>query len=57
MIENININRVFLQSALSLQGPDIAKRWKKISLKKREDLLMSIDPGMYDRKWHEVHIQ
>lgn len=41
---------------MTLRGSGITKRWKKKSLKNREELLKSIDPEMYVRKWHEGHI-
>lgn len=56
MIQSINDNRTFLQRELTLRGSGIAKRWKKKTWKNREGLLKSIDPDMYDRKWHEAHI-
>jgi hypothetical protein len=56
MISSINGNRAFLQRELTLRGLAIAKRWRKKTLKNRESLLKSVDPDMYDRKWHEGHI-
>ncbi len=56
MTQSINANRAFLQRELTLRGSGIAKRWKKKTWKNREGLLASVDPDMYERKWHEGHI-
>ncbi|KUJ09817.1 uncharacterized protein LY89DRAFT_761570, partial [Mollisia scopiformis] len=56
MIQSINDNRAFLQHELTLRGEGIARRWRKKTLKNREGLLKTVDPEMYDRKWHEGHI-
>ncbi|KAE8446320.1 hypothetical protein EG329_012067 [Mollisiaceae sp. DMI_Dod_QoI] len=55
MVLAINDSRSYLQQQLAANGTIISKRWKKKTLKNREALLKSVDPGMHEKKWHEGH--
>jgi hypothetical protein len=45
----------YLKMQCSLRGTAIKNRWKKKTTKRREEILLKVDPKMYPRQWCEGH--